>query len=101
MKHTILNARSKQYIFLVFLCVVSIAIWFGGPYIAISKYYFLQPPEKRFGLIASLFLGWYLLKIVFFDSSKNKTDKPTATPEALKKLLTLQGRFQGALQFLK
>jgi type VI protein secretion system component VasK len=83
------------------LLFVSIGIWVIGPHLLIAHNYPLIGPEKRFSIILLLFLGWLLFTVIF----SVEPDKPnltfTPSPEALKKLNALQGRFQGAIEFLK
>jgi len=93
MKITIPSIYKKQIIPFALFIALSSFIWFVTP---------PEHSEKRFYIIAALFLLW-MLKWIFFDAAPTK-DKPSIipiTPEITKKLETLQGRFQGALQFLK
>lgn len=104
MKDTIPSAYKKQIIPVITLIILSVTIWFAGPLIAIANHVPLAQADKRGYIIALLFLTW-LLKMIFLDAappkSKNNKSKISFPPETLKKLQTLQGRFQGALDFLK
>jgi type VI secretion system protein ImpL len=104
MKDTIPSAYKKQIIPLSILVILSITIWFAGPFIAIANHIPLEQADKRMYIIALLFLLW-LLKLIFLDTAPTKPKiKVAATPlspDTQKKLQTLQGRFQGALDFLK
>ncbi|HSW69130.1 MAG TPA: type VI secretion system membrane subunit TssM [Gammaproteobacteria bacterium] len=100
MKHTIPDIYKKQAIPLVLLISLSLCIWFFGPSVAIANKLPFVYPEKRFYIITALFLLW-LLKLIFLDIKPEKDQPFLAKPEIAKKLQTLQGRFQGALNFLK
>lgn len=104
MKLTIPNIYKKQAIPLVIFVSLSLFIWFIGPLLAVANHVPLTHPEKRLYIMAAFFLLW-ILKFIFFDMAqplqKNQSLVTTLTPEAAKKLQTLQGRFQGALNFLK
>lgn len=104
MKLTIPNTYKKQAIPLVIFVSLSLVIWFIGPFLAIAHHEPLTHPEKRLYIIAALFLLW-LLKFIFFDATapvkKNVSLVTQLPPETAKRLQTLQGRFQGALNFLK
>lgn len=104
MKLTIPNIYKKQAIPLVIFVSISLFIWFMGPLLAVANHVPLTHPEKRLYIIAAFFLLW-LLKFIFFDmaepAQKKESQITSLTPEAAKKLQTLQGRFQGALNFLK
>src|SRR3990167_887916 len=91
----------KQIIPLIILITLSLAIWYIGPLLAIANHTPLIQPEKRFYIIAALFLLW-LLKFILLDTApKNAENTAAYSPETLKNLQNLQGRFQGALDFLK
>ncbi len=104
MKDTINNAHKKFILPLGTLVIFSLLIWYLGPLIAIANRIPLAQMEKRIYIIAALFLIW-LLKFIFLDITPEKSpSKPVAkplSPEITKKLQMLQGRFQGALDFLK
>lgn len=103
MKLTILSTYKKQAVPLVIFVSLSLFIWFVGPLLAVANHVPLTHPEKRLYIIAGLFLVW-LLKFIFFDSEPAKKIESfitQLTPETAKKMQTLQGRFQGALDFLK
>src|SRR3990167_8098942 len=93
------NIPYKKYITTIgILCVFSIGIWFIGPTIMLGDLTPLQQKEERIYAIVLLFLIW-LLKIIFFepDSLQQATDDP----ETNKKIKSLEGRIEGAIQFLK
>lgn len=104
MKRTILSAYKKQLVSLATLVGISVFIWHMGPTLIINNNMPLLRPEKRTCIIALLFLIWLLI-CVLLDTDSSKTDKTSQTrrpsPEILKTLHTLHGRFQGALHFLK
>ncbi len=83
------------------LILFSVLIWSLGSSISIAGHYPLAGPEKRFGIIMVLFLGWLILSLVYSTPIPNQNITPATTPETLKKLQSLQGRFQGAIDFLK
>ncbi len=103
MKLTIPSVYKKQAIPLAIFVSLSLFIWFIGPLLAVANHVPLTHPEKRLYIIAAFFLLW-LLKFIFFDSTEHAPKKESLvtplSPEAAKKLQTLQGRFQGALNFL-
>lgn len=102
MKQITRNITTQESTTLVVLTAISFFIWFAGPHFMIANHHPLLGPEKRFGIIMVLFLGWLLLSIVFAaPEKKTNSTETTQTPEALKKLNTLQGRFSGAIQFLQ
>ncbi len=83
MKHTSLNIIS--------FILISLLIWYGGPLLEIANQTPLAASEKRFYIIAVIFLAW-LLKFIFVHVETKSTEP---------KLHALQGRFQGAINFLK
>jgi type VI secretion system protein ImpL len=102
MKQTIVNTCKKQFIPLVLLLCSAILIWINGPILKIGHSTPLLDPMKRLYTIILVILAW-LLKFIFIDNAPKKTsalEKPTS-PEAQKKLQHLQGRFYGAIEFLK
>lgn len=102
MNHTLSNIYKKQLIPLTVFLSLSLIIWFSGPYLTLAGDHPLETSEKRFYLIALLFLGW-ILKFIFLDTQpkKIKKDINTLTPETAKKIQHLQGKFNGAIEFLK
>jgi len=96
------NPYKKQLLPLVILCIFSIAIWYGGPFVIIAHGAALAQPEKRFYVILLLFLAWFL-KIAFLDAKPQPAKNPYIphSSELTKKLQALEGRFQGAIRFLK
>ncbi len=99
--HSINSINKKHSIAFIILAALSIFIWFSASLPGISQYVIPTPPEKRLYIITALFLCW-ILKIIFFDVTpvKNKPQVMPPSPDTAKKLQTLQGRFQGALNFL-
>lgn len=100
MKQLIRNISRKDIIALSILLILAIAIWFGGPLLIVDNQNPLLQPEKRFYIIALLFLVW-ILKVIFTPPAKKKEAIQPETPEARSKLQLLQGRFKGAMLFLK
>ncbi len=81
--------------------ITSLCIWFGGPLINVNGYAPLQNVEKRIDLIGLFFLLW-LLTFLFLDKYTEKKSAHTPVTEEIKKKLEyLQGRFDGAVKFLK
>lgn len=101
MKNITRNFTNQEIITLFVIAILSILVWFAGPLLLIGGQYLLAEPEKRFGIIMVLFLGWLLLSLIFSTPVPNKPATTTLTPEALKKLHGLQGRFDGAIAFLE
>lgn len=89
-----MNRKAKKIAPWLLLSCLSAIIWFAGPHF-ISQ---LSQPEKRIYLIFLLFLTWALIKIL-----STTTEKPAQVKlsELEKKIELLQGRFLGAMQFLK
>jgi len=83
---------------LIFLGALSLAIWFGAPFIVIAHHFPFQDPAQRLYLITTLFLIW-ALKICLFNAQPQAT--MILSPENFKKLQLLRSRFKGAIQFLK
>lgn len=100
MKPIIRNIFTQEIITFTALTALSALIWFAGPYLLIADHYPLLGPEKRFGIIMVLFLGWLLLSLVFSTPTHNKISA-FMTPETTKKLTALTRRFQGAIDFFK
>lgn len=102
MKLTIPSIYKKQIAPFIIFVSLALFIWFLGPLLVVANYTPLAYPDKRLYIIAAFFLLW-VLKFIFFDTTpaKNKYQQPQFSPETAKKLQTLQGRFQGALNFLK
>jgi type VI secretion system protein ImpL len=91
---------SKQLTTLAIVCLLSLVIGLGGPYIAVANITPLAQLDKRCYLILVLFLSWFLR--VYFFSDTPADDLPTAQgPAFIKRLRILEGRFHGAIQFLK
>lgn len=92
----------KQAVSLSFLTILALFVWFIGPLLAIANKMPLAHPDKRLYVITAFFLMW-LLKYIFVDTAPQKPQaRPTAiSPETTKKIQVLQGRFRGALDFLK
>lgn len=101
MKNITRNFTNQEIITLFIIAILSILVWFAGPMLLIGGQSVLAAPEKRFGIIMVLFLGWLLLSLIFSTPVPNKPATTTLTPEALKKLHALQGRFDGAIAFLE
>src|SRR6185437_473372 len=101
MKHIIVNIYKKQFLPLVLLLCFTVLIWINGPILKIGNSIPFLDPRKRVCMIVLLFLIW-VLKCIFMDPipKKNNIEKHIS-PDAQKKLQHLQGRFYGALSFLK
>lgn len=100
MKHHILNLNTKHIISLGMLIGISIIIWFGGPLLVIADQHLLHQPEKRCFIIAILFLAWIFYALTETEEKTSKKMTPTGA-EGENNLEALQGRFEGALHFLK
>ena len=102
MKLTIPNVSKPHVLQIALLLCLSTLIWYAGSYLIIANSAPLAQPGKRLYLIIALFLVW-LLKILCLDPTPKKieTVPKTISPDLQKKIQTLQGRFQGALDFLK
>ncbi|MBX3708596.1 MAG: type VI secretion system membrane subunit TssM [Gammaproteobacteria bacterium] len=92
------EAYYKSLVPIGILCLLAEAIWLAGPYLVWGDYAPLSPPEKRIYIISFIFLAW-LLKFLVIDLS---TPNPLQHKDAKiqKKLVELQKRFYGAIQFL-
>lgn len=91
----------NEWISLTLLFLVSLFIWFGGPHLTLHNTWPLFEPEKRFGLIVVLFVGWLILDLIFSTPQKPRSTSTLPPSETLKKLNALQNRFLGAITFLK
>lgn len=92
----------KSYaITLIFLGLLSLVVWFRGPEIYWHQIAPLQSVNSRYCVIIFIWLAW-LLKFIFIDSNQHgtKTIPSSIPPDAKKKLERLQGRFEGAIEFL-
>jgi type VI secretion system protein ImpL len=97
-----MNIYKKQFLSLVLLLCFAILIWINGPILKIGNTTPLLDPHKRLYVIISICLIWFL-KCIFVDTAPTKTsplEKPNSL-DAQKKIHCLQGRFYGALRFLK
>lgn len=99
MKPLIRNTQTTHLIALIALCLCSALIWFEGPQLVIQQQYPLLHAEKRFYVIALIFLLWLLNFL--FAAPTNPSTQHNLTADAQKKLSALEGRFEGALNFLK
>ncbi|VVC76675.1 hypothetical protein AQUSIP_19990 [Aquicella siphonis] len=80
------------------LCLTAEMIWLAGPYLAWENYAPLAQPEKRIYIILFIFLAWLLkFLIIDLDAPNPFQYKNTAIRN---KLIDLQNRFKGAVQFL-
>ncbi len=96
------NFLKSYAITLIFLGLLTLVIWFRGPEIYWHHMAPLQTEEQRFCIIVFIWLAW-LLKFIFIDTNSHNNLQSIAIslpPEAKKKLERLQGRFQGAIEFL-
>ena len=99
MKRLNLRNYSKQFLPATLLSILSAAIWFGGPFITIANYHPFDDAEKRGYLILLILLLW-ALKIFLMDHPQPKKTS-TLSADQSKKILALDSRFKGAIQFLK
>ena len=83
------------------LALSALAIWFAGPLLTLADTIPLEQPEKRLYAILAVILLW-VLKINFWQT-KAAAPAPKANPhpDLSKKLQLLEGRLDGAIQFLK
>lgn len=100
MKRLTRNFSNQDLIALVVTAVLSLGIWFAGPYLIIANHAPLFAIEKRLAIIMVLFLGWLLLSLILSNSPAVEK-APDYPPDIMKKLFALQGRFEGAITFLK
>lgn len=86
---------------MILLCL-SLLIGYAGPLLTIAGNHPLLAIENRLYCIALLFLIW-LLKFIFIDTNPAKIAEETnpIPPLTLKKIAHLQGKFAGAIEFLK
>lgn len=91
----------RDFIVFLILSIISMAIWRLGPALLVANHYPLYDPEKRFVVIITLFSAWFVLNLTFSAPRAKKTIQSIDTPETIKKLKALQGRFQGVTDFLK
>lgn len=92
------NIDKKQIILLLIVAITAIGVWFGGPYLNLFNQHPLYSAEKRCYVIALLFLTWILIYLLM---TPNNQRAKAVEGIALKKLQFLQGRFLGAIHFLK
>jgi type VI secretion system protein ImpL len=100
MKATILKLAQPHRRLITLSFLVTLAIWFLGPALSIGSYTPLESIEKRCYLIVALAIVGLLI-FLFYEPKPKKILAAPLSPEAAKKLKTLQGRFQGAVDFLK
>jgi type VI secretion system protein ImpL len=97
------SSAFKKIIPLIILSLIALAIWYGGPLLAIADFIPLATPEKRLCTILTVFLAWGL--IVNLLNVKTPLQQALTytfnNPELTKKLLALDKRFQSATRFLK
>lgn len=98
----IFNFLKTYLISIVILFLLFLIIWLRGPELTIWNLSPLETTEQRFCVTALAFIVWFL-KLIFIDTNPKKTinNKPSLSPGARKKLQRLQGRFYGAIEFLK
>jgi type VI secretion system protein ImpL len=93
----------KQLPSILLLSLLSLVIWYGGPFIAISDFAPLAQPIKRLYTIMGTILTWVF--IVKFFNVKSSLHKALPfminNPELAKKLIALDTRFKSAVHFLK
>lgn len=100
MKYTIPKIYLDQIYPLTILILVSLIVWFGGPFLTIANTTPLQQHEARFLVIVALSMIW-LIKFLFFDVESDKSTSNQPSAEIAKKIQILEGRFQGAIDFLQ
>lgn len=92
------DAVYKSLIPLGIICLTAEMIWLAGPYLVWENYAPLAQVEKRVYIILFIFLAW-LLKFLIID-----LDAPNPfqykNVNTRNKLIELQNRFKGAVQFL-
>jgi type VI secretion system protein ImpL len=92
----------KQYFLsLILIICSSILIWINGPILKIGNSIPLLDPLKRLYVIILICLGWVLKCILTNQPSKKIPVEKLNLPDFHKKIQFLQGRFYGALSFLK
>jgi type VI secretion system protein ImpL len=106
MKHVMIkqlrNLPLKKELYpLLYLSTFSIALWFGGPLIAIANHVPFEQPAKRIYLILLALSAW-VLKIYLFDGKprENVVAFVPVNTEEDKKVQTLTEKFQGFVAFL-
>ncbi len=100
MRHIIRNITKQDTITFAILIVFALIVWFAGPSLVIANHLPLLEPEKRFGVIMILVLGWLLLSLIYSTPEKAETISELSADIA-KKFESLQGRFHGAIEFLQ
>ncbi len=95
------NFLKTYAITLIFLGLLSLVIWFRGPEIHWHDMAPLLSSDQRFCIIVFIWLAWFL-KFIFIDTNPHHHSQKIATlpPDVKKKLERLQGRFEGAIEFL-
>jgi type VI secretion system protein ImpL len=88
---------------ILILSLLSLVIWYGGPFIAIADFAPLAQPIKRLYTIMGSILTWVF--IINFFNIKPSLHKALPfminNPELAKKLIALDTRFKSAVHFLK
>ncbi|MBV8803297.1 MAG: type VI secretion system membrane subunit TssM, partial [Gammaproteobacteria bacterium] len=102
MKYTTSNTYKNYFLSFALIVCSAILVWINGPILKIGNSMPLVDPLKRIYLIILICLAW-TLKYIFFNNSAKKIIplEKTNSNEMHKKLQFLQGRFYGALAFLK
>lgn len=97
----IYNFLQSYAVTLIFLVLLSLVIWLRGPEVSWHTITPLQNTEERLCAIIFVWLAW-LLKFIFIDTNTRTSINVSASlsPEIKKKLIRLQGRFEGAIEFL-
>lgn len=97
-----MNTFKKHFLSLSLVFCSSILVWINGPILKIGNSIPLLDPLKRIYIIILIILTW-ILKCILVNTAPKKTLplEQTNANDIHKKLQFLQGRFYGALAFLK
>lgn len=95
----ILNYLKTHFISLCISFLLLLIVWLRGPELVLFGVAPLQSTEQRIFIISLVLIGWFI-KIIFIDT-RPKSKKPSLSADAQKKLQHLQGKFHGAIAFLK
>jgi type VI secretion system protein ImpL len=93
----------RQLPSILILSLLSLVIWHGGPFIAISDFIPLaQPINRLYAIMGSILIWVFIVNFFNVKSSRHKAlPFMINNPELAKKLIALDTRFKSAVHFLK